>query len=77
MRKKYIFCDASVNQKIGIGFGAYLILNQEEIANFSQKKIKEKVQNVKFQSTSLLTPLCYSDATDFVATSFFTNTIMA
>ncbi len=55
MGKLFIFCDASVNQKIGIGFGAFLILNEEDIAEFPQKSVKHKVQNVKFKSTSSTT----------------------
>jgi len=50
--KLYLFCDASVNQKEGIGFGSFLILDQIEIDNFPSKNIGTKVQSVKFQSTS-------------------------
>ena len=52
MKTIYLFCDASVNQKAGIGFGSYLLLDQTEIDNFTSVNINNKVRSIKFQSTS-------------------------
>lgn len=45
----YLFTDGSVNPQENIGFGAYLVLNENE---FSSNTFEQKVQIKKFDNTS-------------------------
>ena len=48
-----IFTDASLNQKTNTGFGAYLILLNNEIENFSSEEMNHKVKLEKFFESSI------------------------
>lgn len=50
--EKLLFCDGSVDPPSKIGFGAYLLLNQNELNLYGSSVYQKKIQTVKFISTS-------------------------
>ena len=52
MRRVSLFTDVSVNPELKTGFGAYLIVQEIELAVISGEKIKNDIKLKKFESTS-------------------------
>ena len=52
MNRIFLFTDVSINPKLKMGFGAYLIIPESDLNGNSSKAIKDDVKVQKFESTS-------------------------
>jgi predicted GIY-YIG superfamily endonuclease/ribonuclease HI len=55
MKKMSLFTDGSLNTKLEIGFGSYLFIPNNELADAATEKLKLQIKTKKFKCTSSVT----------------------